>query len=1859
MIVGEHEKRGGLTMNRLFNKKGLKKGVTNVLLASLLAGTLSVQAPIQVMADDLPGGANTTVVNGGFETGDLTGWTLLDGTSATNDNNSVGVVSDAQTYWGARNYYKEGNYFLSGAEKENGSGAIRSTSFTLGADGYISFLIGAAAAEGKGCVKVMKEAAGEDELVKTYVNQNWSDPTTGNTLLRIYDKLDDYVGDTLYFVVENGSEAGFSFINADDFRASLTLEDVQALYRSDVERVRNISDEYAETICGMYRDTVLYGTDTKVGTGLETGEVTVVSSPSGTVELQAGSTVNIEERIRNSAVVKDEFGITADFSVSVNSVQKGGENVTGDLSALALSDGTYVVTYTLTYQSKGETKVHNGEFTILASSYEIGATIVNGDFETGDLTGWTLMDGSGATNANNPVGEVSDDHLYWGNRYLYQQGNYALRGDVKEGQSGLIRSRKFRLGGEGYISFMIGTAAEEEKGCVRLYRVDEDQDVLVKTYTNPYWNDPKTGLTLIRMYDQFPDNIGDIFYFEVVNGSKAGFSFISVDDFRTSLTRKEVKTLQDDQLESIQGINDEYKDEIISCFRKSGIINELIVEKEPGEQLQCFAGVKLDLKAKIKRETRIIKSYSRETVDVSVNVDRITYQGSEVSLSDEEFVPSPGIYTVEYTRLYGDKTEQKEVELVAQAVDKTVTDVENGGFETGTLEGWEVETQSVWNRDESGNFMGVVSANDYWGEKLPYNQEGDYHLNGWNVTDNENATWSVRSSAFTLAGSGWISARMGGHAAEMRVYNIDGTMIGSYAQTRFNDANFPFVGQGGSWADMGTYFVDLHEHLGETLYIELRDKTVAGWALAFFDDVKCYYESAPDLENGYDTVIGPIGRNEDESLIYDEIRIPWTQLFYHTQALGLSFEEEGYQVINSAGKQETAELAGVLKEPKYQDEPVEPYRPNGVSGKALNFDGYSTYASFEEAIGGSKLTVEAYVCPRVFMWDGPATPREQQLAQVIVGSYDESAKQGFLVGVTKHGYPAFRVGTGDHWYSLSTEDGMTLPTYEWSRITAVFDGEAGEMKLYINGEEAGSMTVEAGCEIIECPNPVRVGKGSKEVLVADNIFDGTMFCGLMDEVTVTRDALSAQQVEQSGMTMPEISYADAMAPDSALTNDYFRPTYHALPSGNWMNEPHALFQYNGKWHLFYQINPSGPYWHNISWGHWVSDDMVQWKYVKEAVIPTEGTISPDGVWTGNVIFSSDGKPLLLITAGDDSRPVNGSNQHVGLVRADNYDDPELTDWTIIGYAVAQTPEMGTAGEFRDAQAFGLDDECYMVVGGAKDGRGVAHVFKTTAKTVDEWEQACSDGVYNGMNWEYKGDLFGDFYTNNDYESEYGTVWEMPNLVPLPNETGEESGKYLFVFSPQNGDNDVWYYIGEFDKQSCRFVPDFAKAKRMDYGNNIYTGPTVYKNAADGKVYICSVMQENVQGEEIVRPIAEHELAGWAFYAGLPRELYLRSDNSLGIRHIDTTSIEGNQLAAFRQLSAEEANAQLANINSDCIRIDFEFSGSAQQVGLRLKKDGDSYTTLYLTEDELGLDNAKGEYHKGDTVTGTVYVDKCSIEAYIDNCITVSGSKYIRGGGVEVIIDGDATCSMVVTQMNSIHNAVSKEQEPGENPEGNGSNTDHVENGNATSETNPSVVPDSGNNTDAGSGKNAETDKSSKKDLVSKIKLSGVSHKIAAGRKITLKAKVTLASGKVSNSKLTWKSSNKKYATVTKKGVVKVKKAGIGKTVKITAYANDGSGKKAVYSIRIMKQPVKKIVLKSAVKKVATGKKVTIHATVTPSKKKNTNTALTWSSSNVKYATVNQKGVVKTKKAGKGHKVTITAKATDGSNKKATIKLKIK
>ena len=99
----------------------------------------------------------------------------------------------------------------------------------------------------------------------------------------------------------------------------------------------------------------------------------------------------------------------------------------------------------------------------------------------------------------------------------------------------------------------------------------------------------------------------------------------------------------------------------------------------------------------------------------------------------------------------------------------------------------------------------------------------------------------------------------------------------------------------------------------------------------------------------------------------------------------------------------------------------------------------------------------------------------------------------------------------------------------------------------------------------------------------------------------------------------------------------------------------------------------------------------------------------------------------------------------------------------------------------------------------------------------------------------------------------------------------------------------------------------------------------------------------------------------------------------------------------------------------------------------------------------------------------------------------------------------------------------------------------------------------------GSGTKASWKITCMKNPVKKIKIIGAKP-IKAGKKLKLKAKVT--AGKKANKKLLWMTSNTTYATVNANGIIKTKKSAKGKTIKITAMATDGSGKKCTVKIKI-------------------------------------------------------------------------------------------
>lgn len=160
-----------------------------------------------------------------------------------------------------------------------------------------------------------------------------------------------------------------------------------------------------------------------------------------------------------------------------------------------------------------------------------------------------------------------------------------------------------------------------------------------------------------------------------------------------------------------------------------------------------------------------------------------------------------------------------------------------------------------------------------------------------------------------------------------------------------------------------------------------------------------------------------------------------------------------------------------------------------------------------------------------------------------------------------------------------------------------------------------------------------------------------------------------------------------------------------------------------------------------------------------------------------------------------------------------------------------------------------------------------------------------------------------------------------------------------------------------------------------------------------------------------------------------------------------------------------------------------------------------------------------------------------------------------------------------------------------------------------------------------------------------ISFESDNYSVPVGKNITLKAIISPRK----NMKLEWSSSNEEVATVSKNGAVKGLSEG---DVVITVRSADNSDLCASCKVSVV-VPVKKITLSDKAVTLAAGLAWRLKATVEPEDATNKN--LVWSSSNEKVAMVSDEGVITGLTKGSAK---ITASATDGSNSKAAINVKV-
>ena len=750
----------------------------------------------------------------------------------------------------------------------------------------------------------------------------------------------------------------------------------------------------------------------------------------------------------------------------------------------------------------------------------------------------------------------------------------------------------------------------------------------------------------------------------------------------------------------------------------------------------------------------------------------------------------------------------------------------------------------------------------------------------------------------------------------------------------------------------------------------------------------------------------------------------------------ISFDEgQGAAVQDGAGRLPDADVQYQYLTPVYTGAMDPQWRETGVENGSLLFDGSSTYIAYDDetvSLSGKALTVSLWASPRAFEWDDPyAAGRGDAHLTALIGQYNKSEKQGLILGYQRFGRLCVEVGTGEEWYTLWADD-ERLSRCQWNHVAAVFDGDSGTLTLYLNGKQAAWTEIPKGASVAPAANKsLLIGRNAYgEQIGAGNY---QMFCGLMDELKVYTEALDETRIAALADRTPgEIPYAE-IGPENILTGDIHKTQYHGGPYQHWMNEPHAPMYYNGMYHLFFQSNSIGTYWRNISWGHLVSTDTVHWRPVKDAIVPTENSVVPDGVWSGCASEDKNGVPVLFFTAGNDSFRDAGliSNQNIGIAWPKDLSDPELTEW-VIGpeLAVVQQPGQGRAGEFRDPYVWREDGSWYMLVcsGSAQTTGGSALLYVTDTLEV------APDGTAR-MDWRYMGPV----YEMENQSVIYGTSWELPILVKLSNQTGTVS-RWAFFISPAPAgiaDNKVYYFIGDFDKETGKFTPDpemNGLPRMLDYGSNVFTGPSVMKDPVTGRTCMFSIMQDQRTGPE-------EGAAGWAHCVGLTRNLTLNEDGTDVCVCADPRLHEllGETLVSLEGAALEEANEALAQVKGDLLYLravltpaDEQNFGLVCKAGGRREKTTFTYYTARQTVD--GFSQNRGKAAAVTVVEGAlplkngqlemeVWIDRSLIEAFFngDKAVSVRAYPGAEAQGIQLFADGSIRVdSLEVRAVRSIY-----------------------------------------------------------------------------------------------------------------------------------------------------------------------------------------------------------------------------------------------
>ena len=393
-------------------------------------------------------------------------------------------------------------------------------------------------------------------------------------------------------------------------------------------------------------------------------------------------------------------------------------------------------------------------------------------------------------------------------------------------------------------------------------------------------------------------------------------------------------------------------------------------------------------------------------------------------------------------------------------------------------------------------------------------------------------------------------------------------------------------------------------------------------------------------------------------------------------------------------------------------------------------------------------------------------------------------------------------------------------------------------------------------------------------------------------------------VDVTGMPVSSLCWKEIKLSDTFYSSnrETYRPVYHHTPMYGWMNDPNGMFYKDGVYHLYFQYNPYGSMWANMTWGHSTSTDLTHWTYEGTAIVPDAW----GAIFSGSCVVDKDntagfgkGAVVAFYTSAK-STPWGDIQSQSMAYSLDN-------GKTFIKYE--HNPILtSTERDFRDPKVFWYAPGKHWVMMLAV-GQEMQIYSSGNLKV---WKKESSFGAMQGA---------------------HGGVWECPDLVELPIE-GTKEKKWVLIcnLNPGGpfGGSAAQYFVGSFDGK--KFVNESpTQTKWLDWGKDNYATVT-WSNAPAGRCIALGWMSNwqyanNVpttqyrSANTLARDLTLYRVGG---------ELYLKSKPSPEIKKaraeekkIPTFEVKGNYEVA--SLLADNKGAyeiEMAIENKGTSKIDF-------------------------------------------------------------------------------------------------------------------------------------------------------------------------------------------------------------------------------------------------------------------------------------------------------------------------------------------------